>query len=51
MRMTLEEPDFARQCVLAREYAYCNYRHPQRSDKEMVAVLDKLLRDCLNFID
>ena len=45
LRMTLEEPDFARQCVLAREYAYCNYRHPQRSDKEMVAVLDKLLRE------
>lgn len=44
LRMVLEEPDFYKQCVLAREFAYCNYRHPQRSDKEMVAVLDKLLR-------
>lgn len=45
LRMTLEEPDFSKQCVLAREFAYCNYRHPQRSDKEMVAVIDKLLRE------
>ena len=44
LRMTLEEKDFSKQCVLAREFAYCNYRHPQRNDKEMVAVLDKLLR-------
>ena len=44
LRMVLEEPDFAKQCVLAREFAYDNYRHPQRSDKEMVAVIDKLLR-------
>lgn len=44
LRMTLEETDFSKQCVLAREFAYCNYRHPQRSDKEMVAVLDKILR-------
>lgn len=44
MVRVLEESDFARQCVLAREFAYANYHSPQRNDKELVAVIDKLLR-------
>ena len=44
LRMVLTEPDFSKQCVLFREFAYCNYRHPQRDNEEMVAVLDQLLR-------
>lgn len=40
---TLAEPDFQKQCVLVREYAYANYNHPARDDKELVAVLDKIL--------
>lgn len=44
LNRVLEETDFARQCVLAREFAYANYHSPQRDDKELVAVIDKLLR-------
>jgi hypothetical protein len=40
----LSATDFARKCVLAREYAYSNYIQPQRNDEEVVAVIDNILR-------
>lgn len=42
--MTLAECDFSKKCVLAREYAYSNYKSPKRNDKEVVAVMDTILR-------
>ena len=38
------ETDFQRQCVLARELAYANYHSPERNDKQIVSVLDNLLK-------
>lgn len=40
----LSATDFARKCVLAREYAYSNYIQPQGNDAEVVAVIDNILR-------
>lgn len=42
--MTLAERDFYKKCVMAREYAYSNYNSPKRNDKEVVAVIDTILR-------
>ncbi len=42
--MVIYETDFQRQCVLARELAYANYQSSERDDKQVVAVLDRLLR-------
>ena len=44
LEMVLSETDFQKQCVLARELAYANYNSPNRDDKEIVTVLDNLLR-------
>lgn len=44
LEMVLSETDFQKQCVLARELAYANYHSPNRDDKEIVTVLDNLLR-------
>lgn len=44
LERVLSENDFQKQCVLARELAYANYHSPQRDDKQIVAVLDKLLK-------
>lgn len=44
LKRVLSEKDFAKKCVLAREYAYSNYIHPRRDDKEVVAVIDNILR-------
>lgn len=44
LNKTLAECDFSKKCVLAREYAYSNYNSPKRNDKEVVAVIDIILR-------
>lgn len=44
LKMIFSETDFQKQCVLARELAYSNYHCQKRDDKQIVAVLDKLLR-------
>lgn len=44
LNRTLAECDFSKKCVLAREYAYANYNSPKRNDKEVVAVIDTILR-------
>lgn len=45
MRRVFCATDFERKCVLAREYAYSNDIHPRRNDKEVVAVIDNILRE------
>lgn len=40
----LTTTDFKRKCALAREYAYANYMSNYRDDKELVAVIDQILR-------
>ena len=44
LERVMSETDFQKQCVLARELAYANYQSPNRDDKQVVTVLDKLLR-------
>lgn len=44
LKKVLSETDFAKKCIFAREYAYSNYRHQQRDDKEVVAVIDNILQ-------
>ncbi len=38
------EVDFQKKCVLAREFAYANYRNPAGDDRELIAVIDPILR-------
>ena len=45
LQMVLREKNFSKRCVLAREFAYANYHSPHRDDKELVAVLDEILRE------
>lgn len=40
----LREYDFDKKCVLAREYAYMNHKSHHRDYKELVAILDPILR-------
>lgn len=44
LKMVSDETDYQKRCVLAREFAYANYNSPERNDKELVAVIDPLLR-------
>lgn len=44
LQQVLRESDFNTKCVLAREFAYANYKSPYRDDKELVAVIDPILR-------
>lgn len=44
LQRVLQETDFGKKCVLAREFAYANYSNPNRDDKELVAVIDPILR-------
>lgn len=44
LQQVLRESDFNKKCVLAREFAYANYKSPYRDDKELVAVIDPILR-------
>lgn len=44
LQQVLQESDFNKKCVLAREFAYANYKSPYRDDKELVAVIDPILR-------
>lgn len=45
LQKVLTEQDFEKKCILAREFAYANYNSPVRDDKELVAVLDWILRE------
>lgn len=45
LRRVLTEQDFEKRCILAREFAYANYNSPAGDDKELVAVLDQILRE------
>lgn len=38
------EVDFQRRCVFAREFAYANFKSKERDDKELVAIIDPILR-------
>lgn len=44
LQQVLRESDFSKKCVFAREFAYANYKSPYRDDKELVAVIDPILR-------
>ena len=44
LQQVLRESDFGKKCVFAREFAYANYKSPYRDDKELVAVIDPILR-------
>lgn len=44
LRQVIRESDFSKKCVLAREFAYANYKSPDRDDLELVAVIDPILR-------
>lgn len=44
LNMIRTETDFQKKCVLARELAYANYHSPERNDKQIVSVLDNLLK-------
>lgn len=44
LQRVLKESDFSKKCVLAREFAYANYKSPYRDDLELVAVIDHILR-------
>lgn len=44
LNMVRTETDFQKKCVLARELAYANYHSPERNDKQIVSVLDNLLK-------
>lgn len=44
LKQVLAEPDFQKKCVLAREFAYANFKSPERDDKEFVAIVDPILR-------
>lgn len=45
LQQVLNEKDFQKACVLAREFAYANHKSEDRNDEELVAVLDKLIRE------
>ncbi len=44
LQQVLRESYFGKKCVYAREFAYANYKSPYRDDKELVAVIDPILR-------
>lgn len=44
LQKVLNEKDFEKKCILAREFAYANYRNPERDELQLVAVLDPILR-------
>lgn len=43
LQRVLQEQDFEKKCILAREFAYANYKHPERDDRQLAAVLDRIL--------
>lgn len=44
LKRVCSEKDFQKKCVLAREFAYANRKSKERNDKELVAIIDPLLR-------
>lgn len=44
LKLVRAEQDFQKQCVLAREFAYANFKSKERNDKELVAIIDPILR-------
>jgi len=44
LKRVCDEVDFQKKCVLAREFAYANYKNPARNNKELIAVIDPILR-------
>lgn len=44
LERVLAEPDFQKRCVLAREFAYANFVSPARDDKELIAIIDPILK-------
>lgn len=44
LKRVCSEQDFQKKCVLAREFAYANRKSKERNDKELVAVIDPILR-------
>lgn len=44
LQQVIRESDFSKKCILAREFAFANYKSPYRDDKELVSVIDPILR-------
>jgi len=44
LKQVRAELDFQKRCVLAREFAYANFKSKERNDKELVAIIDPILR-------
>mgnify|MGYP006871873643 CR=1 FL=1 len=44
LQQVLRESDFNKKCILAREFAYADRISPDGDDKELVAVIDPILR-------
>lgn len=44
LKQVRAELDFQKRCVLAREFAYANFISKERDDKELVAIIDPILR-------
>lgn len=44
LKEVLSETDFQKKCVLAREFACANYKSSKRNDKELIAIIDPILR-------
>lgn len=44
LTLTLNETDFEKKCIYAREFAYANYRSYLGNDKDLVTIIDPLLK-------
>lgn len=44
IKQVLAEGDFQKKCALAREFAYANFKSKDRDDKDLVAIIDPILR-------
>lgn len=44
LKQVRSEPDFQKICVLAREFAYANFKSKERDDKDLVSIIDPILK-------
>ena len=44
LKRVLAEPNFQKKCVLAREFAYANFKNEEGDDKELVAIIDPIIK-------
>lgn len=45
LQQVLSESDFMKKCILARELAYSNYISPEQDNKQLIAIIDPILRE------